>query len=132
MAITFDSIGGNSFIRLDGDIDVNKADLRECTRPGVDGRAFRKLGKRSETVELTGITDVLDDATAGSVFAVYSALVGTTQSIVKCGVIHADYLVNNVRVLGRKKVEQSRGGTLGGGATYLVESVWTLTKAGTA
>lgn len=130
MPITYDSIGWQTFIRLDGDLDAVKPMLQEVSRPGVAGRAFRQVGNKSEFVQLRSIVDVASDAAAALSISTYTSMIGSIVAVVKCGVASTDWLVCNVRQLERKRVTTTSGGVLGSGGQYVVEAEWTLTKAG--
>ena len=131
MSVTFDAIGAEQFIRLDGDLDAVKPMLQEVSRPGVAGRAFRQLGNKSEIVQLRSIVDVASDAAAALAIATYTAMIGTVVTVVKANVANTNWLVLNVRVLGRYRVTTTAGGVMGSGAQFMVEAEWSLTKAGT-
>lgn len=130
MAITWDQIGSESFIKLDGDIDVQKLTLEEVTRPAADGRAFRKDGEHCDIFTLRGLAEVATGAAADTKITTYSNMIGTNVSIILRGQTRANYLVVNVVTVARKALANSAGGPSGGLGLYLIESEWTLTRSG--
>lgn len=128
MAITFDKIGTEEFISLDGDIDVQKPTLSEITRPAVDGRAWRDEGERANIVTLSGVVDVDGGSAADTKMTTYSNMIGTTVSIRLRGQTRTNYLVVDVITTGRKALATAAGGVTAG--TYLVSTEWTLTRSG--
>ena len=81
MAVLEGNIGGQTFLRLEGEIDPTGESLMLFTAPGVDGIGADKNGKRSRAVIMMSMVDVNDTAEKLSVFAAYKALQGTLVSV---------------------------------------------------
>ncbi len=112
--MSFDSIGGNTFIRLSGPLDPQGITVQEITRPGADGNAYRKMGSRGEVTTLDGLTDCLGFNAANSLVVSCKALQGTTTTIVRDGLSYSNMFVLKV-IPGRPYAVLSPvGGTCGG------------------
>lgn len=129
MAIASNSIGGQSFIRLDGVIPKKGRQLTNVTRPQVDGVAFRWDGDASDVGQLVGVVDVSSAATAEALRASYTSLQGTVVTIVREGVSHSNYLVLRAEMTDSQYVETPVGGLTGG--DHLVFSRFEVVYAGT-
>lgn len=70
-------IGGLQFLRIDPVTTAPGEEVENITRPGVDGVAYRKLGKRAVGQRLMALVDVADIAARLTLIQSASALRGT-------------------------------------------------------
>lgn len=128
MAIVFDQIGEQQFIRLDGDIDVKGETLVDITRPGADGSAYKKFGKRGKVTRLRGVADFASAAAADAAHDTYKAMIATLVTIKKNGINRVNYIVLDVRPERDPVVATAIGGLVGG--NHMVRSEWDVQYAG--
>jgi hypothetical protein len=107
------SINGLQFLCLKGEVFLRQEELETFNRGGVDGTAFRKLGKRGQPFELISIVDApsLEDAKAG--FEAYRDIVATNPvTVIKDGINWGNYVVLRVSLApkGIKAVANFAGG----------------------
>ena len=94
-------IGDYEFITIGGSLQGTAESLQEITRPGVDGHAYRKAGKRGRVSELNPVVDVASAADAAALVVNVLALVAADpltiyddqgQSLSNVKVVSADHL----------------------------------------
>jgi len=119
-----DSIGFANFISVEGEPDARGLVLQEITRPGVDDRAFIKLGLRGSIYELTGKVDAVSAFVATALHATYKGYIGSTVNVVIHGQTYYYQAIINVRINEIKQLGNAVGGLTSG--TFLVTSTWTL------
>lgn len=129
MSIPTNSIGAQSFIRIDGVIPKKGRQLSDVTRPQVDGRAFRWEGDASDVGQIVAITDVDSAATAEALRASYAALQGTVVTIYREGIAHTNYLILKAELTDSQYVETAVGGLTGG--DHIVASRFEIVYVGT-
>lgn len=120
------TIGSFSFITfLRGNQSAGEQ-LAEITRPGVDGVAFAKTGRRSLSYLVQTQRDVLDGAAAQQLMTDYKAIQGTLVTVVDA---HGRS-VDNVAVVEVREASVRPVKTLVGGAAeaneIMVSAEWTL------
>ncbi len=121
------SIGGFQFIILRGGVDIEGEQLETLARQGVNGTAFRKVGRRNEPVILVSIADVLDAPATKAIWESYKALQGTSiQLIEDNGTTWDNVVVLNVRRLGFPKKMATSVGGLVADSQFLVTVEWQL------
>jgi len=122
------SIGSQSFISLRGALQPFGERLEEITRAGVDGVAFRKLGKRSQPYQMMSVVDVADAAAASAEIEACKALQGTLQTVTEDNSNATEEVaVLLVEVSAVQPIATPSGGTVDGDdGTFLVRLVWTL------
>lgn len=83
-SITATSAGtSHQFITLKGDCQGIGSELVDISRPGVDGHAYRRVGKHGRPFQLDGHRDCQDNADAGSLYeAMVAAYRGQTVTVV--------------------------------------------------
>lgn len=125
-----DSVGSISLIRLDGPLAKPSYELETITLPGVDGVAYRRMGRRVQPLTCQGVVDVADAAGIDLLYATVAGLVATSVSVVQAGVTFSSVLVLAAKVVGVQPIVSSRGGVLGAGATRLatIEFVLQVTQ----
>lgn len=120
------SIGSNNFVTLHGQIEPLGLQVESITRPGVDGHAFRRIGKRAEPSVLTGLLDVVDAAAVTAALAAYRATQGTIVTVVDGrGVTTNNVVVVMVKVIETRPVGVTSGG-LNATPAFIIRSEWTL------
>ncbi len=119
------TVGGNPMITMTGTPRLLEERLRDITRPGVDGSAFKKLGKRAEWFEIRTMSGAASAAAANTLIEGYRDLVGTLVVLVD------DHNItwNNVVVLritqaAIRKISTPAGGTAD--MTHAVFVTWQL------
>lgn len=119
------SIGGRTVLRLKGIIEPATGEkLQDITRPGVDGVAYRKVGKRASRTQLTTIVD-LASGNVETEIDEYKALEGTLVTIVdEAGITWSNVAVLMVRPLPIRRVASSVGGINGG--TRILTCQWVV------
>ncbi len=119
------TIAAKPMITMTGSPRLLEERLRNITRPGVDGSAFKKLGKRADWFEVRTMSGAASAAAAKTLIQGYRDLVGTLVVLVD----DHDITWNNVVVL---RIAQARitkirtpaGGTAG--MTHAVFVTWEL------
>ena len=119
------TVGGQPMIAMRGTPLLLAERLRDISRPGVDGSAFKKLGKRADWFELRTTSGAASAAAAKTLIETYRNLVGTLVVLVD------DHNItwNNVVVLriaeaAIRRVRTPAGGT--GSMTHAVFVIWQL------
>lgn len=121
-------IGAYNFVTLKGEINPGSGhQMEEITRPGVDGVAFRRIGRRGFPFKVQSMVDVATDSAAAALLSSYKALQGTVVSLTdETGQVWNNIVVLNVRPAGRKYVVAKSGGLDAGQTGYLVRCEWML------
>jgi hypothetical protein len=97
-----ESIGGITVIALkEGDLDPAGITVEDITRPGLDGVAYRQLGTRGETTQLTAIVDCLGPSGADAMLSAMKGLQGTIVTIIMRGMTYNNFLVVNFTPISR-------------------------------
>lgn len=124
------SIGAFEFIILRGGLDIEGEQVETLARQGVNGTAFRKVGKRNEPISLVSVVDVLDGPATKTLWEAYKALQGTVVQVIEDnGSTWDNAVVLNVRRLGfPKKMATSIGGLVPN-STFLVTVEWQIILA---
>lgn len=122
------SIGGYSFITLEGGLNPGSGEqLEEITRPGVDGVAYRRIGRRGVPFRMQSLADVANAANAHSLILNYKALQGGLVTLVdETGQSWFNVMVLRVQCSQPKYVTGMSGGLTGGQTGYLVSADWLL------
>ena len=115
-------IGGIIFLTVKGGINPGHGEqVEEITRAGVDGVAFRKIGKRGQPFRLQATVDVLSNLSAQSLVNACKSLQGALVDISDdTGAGWYDYVVLQVRHVQTKRVMRAVGGLTSGAGAYLV------------
>ena len=116
------SIGSYDFITLKyGNAPLGE-NVEEITRPGVDGIAYRKTGKRAVPFYMTGITTETSKGAVKTLVENYKKLQGTLVTVVDdIGNSWTNVMVLQMDYLGTKKVVSPVGG-----GDYVVRSRFSL------
>ena len=131
MPIVNDTIGSESFIRLDGSVEFAQQQFSDQTRYAVDGVAFRDEGKRGIPFTLRAIRDTSSRTDAVSLLATYKGMVGDVVSITQTGVARSNYKILAVSELPDSRTVRTGIGGLVGGA-YLLVTQWTFIHKATS
>lgn len=116
------SIGGNSFDRLEIQPQLSNERLETLMRPGVDGLAFRKTGKRGPPYSARSWKGLSKD-TADSQLATYAASIGTSVTVTDT---HGN-TYTNVQILGVARVRVRQiGVAVGISGNAILECDWLL------
>jgi hypothetical protein len=120
------SIGAYSFLTLKGAVDPGVGEqLEDITRPGVDGMAYRCIGRKGRPFQMDSTVDVVI-LTPGFVINGYQALQGTIVTIVdECGMTWTNYMVLSVEHRGTRRIRTVSGG-LSIAPAYLISASWIL------
>jgi len=127
-------IGTFDFITLDGAvIPATGEQLQDITRQGVDGVAFRKVGKGSKSFTLKSMRDVATAAAAKTLTLEYKAAQATVVTVLDAtGQSWTNLVVESVQVDAPKFVVSKSGGLDAGSSGYLVGATWVLRATETA
>ena len=113
-----------TFIRLQGSDPEQKGDkLEEITRPGLDGHAFRAIGKRMKPLMLRGTVDVdKSSTTVEARMATYKGLEGTLLTFTsEAGDAYESLMLLQVTHINTMQLDTMVGGVGGANAdTVLV------------
>jgi hypothetical protein len=120
------SIGGQTVLRLVGQLEPGDGEnVQDITRAGVDGRAYRKTGKRAPPAQVTTVVDLGGSAAVKAALAAYKALQGTLVTVVtESSGTYTNVMVKSVREVDTKRVMSAVGGTTAG--TRLLACQWVL------
>ena len=120
------SLGGRTVLRLTGNLEPATGErLQDITRAGVDGVAYRKVGKRASRTQVTTLVDLGSDAAVKSELEAYKALQGTLVTVVtENGGSYTNVAVLNVTSLPVQKTISAVGGVNGG--NYLLRCQWVV------
>ena len=121
------SIGGVSFLRIRGAVNPgNMETLREITRPGVDGVAYRKEGQKGIPSNLETSADFASNAAAKAHVVACQEMVGGVYSITDdLGNTWDNFVILKVIHRTTDKMLSRQGGG-GSGSGYLVRMLWTV------
>ena len=120
------SIGGRSVLRLTGNLEPATGErLQDITRAGVDGVAYRKVGKRAGRTQVTTLVDLGSSSAVNSEMEAYKALQGTLVTVVtESGGTYSNVAVLSVVQLPVQRTLSAVGGINGG--THLLRCQWVL------
>lgn len=116
-----------SFFSMRGAIDPSKERLAEITRPGVDGTAYKAIGRRGEPFQVVTTTLFTTDtiATAKVAYAnLASAIVSVTDDF---GDTWNLIMIENSRVIETRSLAASQPS----GYIYLMRTEWTMRSLAT-
>ena len=122
------SIGGQTFIRLDGTLKHRSRAFVNVTRAEADGSAFRLQSLKGQSAELFGVVDVISASNADALRTTYAGLIGTVVTVVMDGISRTNYFIHDAEVTAVEACRTPVGGISGGG--YLVRSRWVLEYVG--
>lgn len=133
---TFSFVGPYGFLSLHRVDDPRGGPLlprEQCetiNRPGVDGTAVLKLGKRSEPFQMRGFVDVLNLSLVPVATQSYQNLIGTVVNVIWQdtdfqAVYGVKFAVLDCVVTKSARVSVRAGGAVAGSTAY-VEVIWTL------
>jgi len=121
------SIGSIELLTLSGAVNPGTGEqVEEITRPGVDGVAFRRIGKRGIPFRMQSVTDVSSSYNAQNHINACKALQGTVIDIEDAtGRTWSNYIVLRAQPTNTQKVTGASGG-LTSSPAYLITIAWTL------
>jgi len=122
------SIGGNNMLDLTGAVvPATGQTVEDITRAGVDGTAYRQIGKRGPPFTMTSLVDVQTTAAAATLDGTYKALQGTLVTVVDCvGNSWSNVAVLDVSPIRIQAVTCATAGKSGANPGCLVSATWTL------
>ncbi len=122
------AIGGITLLTLTGGINPGDGEqVEEITRPGVDGIAFRRIGKRGFPFRLQTTLDVESSAQAKAHIISCKSLQGSVVNFTDgVGQTWNNYIVLRVTHTETRRIQTAVGGLSGSNAAYLVSMAWTL------
>ena len=113
-------IGTESFIRITQDTESIQTEVRDITRPNVDGVAQQRLGTRGKQFSLSAIRDFADEAAFRATLEALEAMIGTIVSWTNNeGTAFPGLSIVGVRIQRKRRCLSSVGGLLGSGATLI-------------
>lgn len=128
--MSWPSIGSISFVQLSGCPSPARETLETLERIGVNGQAYRKMGKRGQPITLQAITDLTTASAADSRMATYQAMIGTRQTITdRAGNSWQNMMILDVQMSGT--VQLVANNTAGpnssaGSCAALMSTIWTV------
>lgn len=124
------SIGAKSFTFLDGQVNPLGERLQEITRPGVDGYAYRKIGKKAEPYTMSSVTEVTSLSAEETTVDGYKDIVGTLVTVEdERGNSHENQTVLAVQHVGTQPITSPSGGSYTN-SVALIYCQWTLQDSG--
>lgn len=127
-SITTDT-GTLGFVLLEGAVEPLGEVVDDVSRPGVDGHAARKLGRKSEPFSVVSLLDVTNAAAAKTQVIAYLNQRGKVCTLVDDTLVSwANVLILEVRPFPVKRAIRIVGGlnVSNGGDGYLVRASWEL------
>ena len=124
MAIVYDKIGAEFFIRLDGPLDPLGRTYEVLNRPGMNGTALRELGKKANITELMGIRDVVSFDVATTTLVTYKGMLGTAATIRRGNSVVTNIIPIAVEEVDRYVVQTPSGGIVAG--AFILVTRWQL------
>ena len=111
------SVGSVTFLRMAGEDPLPPAlAVEDITRAGIDGQAFRTVGKRAPVVT---VTCEVDTAAPATLMASVLALRGTLVTVVNGdGNSYSNVMVLDVSKPVARPIKSAVGGLAGGSATH--------------
>jgi hypothetical protein len=107
----YDSIGNFYFVRVEGQPQSVRYFLRDETRPGAPGVAFRRMPKRPIPFELTSYCLVNDEIEAAEAEVSFAAMVGEELFSLTLGNrAYDDIMVLDVQAVDQLEVPNCGGG----------------------
>jgi hypothetical protein len=114
-------IGAEAFIRIDRDHAPIQEEVREISRPNVDGIGLQKIGTRGRSFSLQAIRDFETETAYRTTLANLLALEGTITSWTNNeGTNFAGLAVQTVTVQRKRRCQSAVGGLVGTGQTLVV------------
>lgn len=107
------TLGAQSFISLNGEVDQLGERVQDITRPGLDGHGYRLGGKRASVFNIVAVVDIDDDGvdSVQDQMAVYKAMQGTKQTFTDSfGSAYANIVILDSRLLRSAAVQGAVGG----------------------
>lgn len=137
MAYKVNSIGGNAFISLSGEVDVPRHVSQVIARQNVADISTRILAKKGRTFQLTSVTSASDESAAHAAYETYAALINSgLQVIVQDDVDYSATYGVQFKVLEVVKMSVVSNilmvGNVGVGHTALLTCIWSLVGSDTA
>ena len=129
MAITWDQIGSQQFLRVDAGLINARTHFEDVTRPAVDGRAFRLLGIHGVEQKLQAVVDVASRSAANTAMTTYRGMIGDNVTIKQHGQDRTNFKILSVIETAGKQLATGTGGVNGG--NYLLATTWTVVHKGT-
>ena len=130
-------IGVHQFVslyRLDDPAGPPLGPREQCltiNRPGVDGTAIMKIGRRCDPFPMRACVDCLTDALVPTAIRTYQTLIGESpqdilwRNIDYGAILQCKWVVLDVQLLSARKLAAKAGGLVSG-ATAWIETIWTL------
>jgi len=125
MAISYPTLGSETFQSLSEFPQPVQPDMVDITRPGVNSTAYAEAGERAETVQTRSVQFVASwsDAKA-KIFTTYPAMVSNVYAMTRNGVAWCNCFVKRVRVIDVRTVATPVGGHAA--LPVMLTAEWTL------
>jgi len=118
-------IGSLDFITIDWNRTEQGETLRTITRPGTNGVAFQRIGRKARPITARTVADYPNAADCETALVLYKQLQGTLVEIVDdLGNAFNPVAVLEVMVDEDYRVNTPSGGLFGG--NYIVQATWVL------
>jgi hypothetical protein len=126
-AFYYDSVTYD-FVSLKGEVNPGTGQqLQELTRSGVDGVAFRRVGRRGYPFRMYSVRDVVNEVAAQDLIHYYKEMQGQIINITdELGNDWYNVIVLNVRMQQPKYATAISGGLAGVSSGLIVRADWTL------
>jgi len=87
--------------------------VENITRPGVDGQAYRRRGRRGQSYQLRGVVDLVDEEAVELMRLELGRLSGPICRVKRRGIVIENQVLRTFRVTSRRKTLLSVGGLTG-------------------
>ncbi len=116
------TIGSYSFVSMAGQVGAFSSAIQDLSRPGVDGHAFRDIGKRGDRFMIQTISTVSSIADAISLVDSYNKLIGTFQPVEHGYISILQVIIHNVKC----NIMEISAAT--NSHSYMVSTMWEMQR----
>lgn len=121
------TIGSEDFITMEGTLNHLGEVVQDISRPGIDGHAARKLGRKAAEATVRTFRDVEDAAAAKARSLTYLNLRGSVVAVIDgLGNFWTNVLIQDVRVDPPQRTVNPVGGLEASPGKFVVPATWTL------
>jgi len=121
------TLGTFEFISFNGNVDLQGSQLEVLARQGVDGLAYRDVGKRNQPTSFSATVDVDSQAAGQALLRAYKSIQGKVVTFTEGnGTIWLDTTVLAVIRAGNMQAITGAAGGVSSAKQFLLSTQWSL------